>query len=265
MRYLLITIVFSVFLISCSEEAHFSMQDNITSTIPNIKISDELHLYTDLEGVPVSGHFTVNHENGELRADLTFEDGMIVDGALFTSDGRQHASYSREDGSFINVLYHRDGSNHLKTVYGSNLNNRQYFYAWFENGELMVESTPDLNRTWHKNGQLATKSSTVEGRMEGVATTWHENGVKAGEGFYKDDKPHGLLKAWDEGGNLISEREYDLGMPHGIQRTWDGLGNLIEEKMYKNGKPHGAHKTWDSDGNLIEERLFEDGTVVTSL
>ncbi|TVR18233.1 MAG: toxin-antitoxin system YwqK family antitoxin [Balneolaceae bacterium] len=263
MRYLLITITF-LLLISCSQDVQYSMQDHITSTIPNIKISDELHLYTDLEGNPVTGHFAVNHKNGELRADLTFEDGMIVDGMLFTSDGRQHASYSRENGSIINRIYHKDGSNNLKSVYGSNLNDRPYFYAWFENGELMVESTPDLNRTWHRNGQLATKSTTVEGKMEGVATTWHENGVKAGEGYYKDDKPHGMLRNWDEDGNLISERKYDLGMPHGIQRTWDGLGNLIEEKMYENGKPHGAHKAWDSDGNLIEERLFEDGELVTS-
>ncbi|MCC5940088.1 MAG: toxin-antitoxin system YwqK family antitoxin [Balneolaceae bacterium] len=258
--------LFCLFLMtSCASEYQSSQEDYVTMNFSNIYISDELNLYVDQRGNSMDGTVTARHDDGSLHAELTFENGMIVSGGFWAADGRQTTTYYLKDEATVQIMYHETGEKLMKSVFGTDLNDRLEFIAWFENGQLMTESTPEVSKMWHENGQIAAKSPKTDGKMEGKSTSWHKNGVIAAEGTFKNDQPHGVLRSWDEDGNLIRERTYDMGMPHGVHKIWDLYGNLIEEKMYENGKPHGAHKKWDDSGNLIEERYFEHGSVVAGL
>lgn len=262
---LLSLLFFLLLLNSCTDELHSTQEDFVTGAFPDIIISDELNLYTDHRGNPMNGHKTAYHEDGELHAELAFEDGMIISGGFFAPDGRQYILFEHKDDLYVQTMYQESGIKQMKNAYGENLNDRQLFKTWFENGRMMVKSNQDVHKMWHENGQLAGKSPLVNGRMEGKSIAWHENGMVAGEGYYKDDRPHGKHQQWDENGALIQQRMYENGMPHGINKKWDLYGNLLEEKMYKNGKPHGTHKAWDAEGNLVNEMEFEEGTVVSAL
>ena len=260
-KLLFLTLILSL-VISCSNEITYEHSNAITEIFPEVVISNESLLYTDHFGNLMNGHHTARHENGNLHADVRFEEGFITNGAMYNDEGILYTTHSLKDGLVEFTTYHQNGTPAFRTLQENNVSGIIEAYTWYENGTPSSESTQTHFKTWHENGEPASEISKIGGKADGVGYSWHENGDLRNENYFKDDQWHGSFREWDENGNLISERFYEMGMPDGVHKTWDSHGNLIEEKMYKGGKPHGTHKVWDIDGMLITEMHFENGDLI---
>jgi hypothetical protein len=251
-------------LLSCSSNTTPAQTDHITEMFSTIHISDVTNLYSDKRNNPVSGQFNVSFDNGSPQADLTFQDGMITEGSVWTRDGTLHMSYSMENGMATQTIMGDNARPVIEFLFDGDSVTPTGVHSWHENGTPSIQSNRNMTKMWYDNGQMKMRTKKADGKIDGKVIAWHPNGEIATENEFKRDKPHGTFKSWDEKGNLISKKVYEMGMPAGTHKTWNPGGQLIEKKMYQAGKPHGTHKKWDSDGNLLEKRLFEDGSVVST-
>jgi len=248
--------------LSCSNHSDSFETDHITEMFPNIYLSSETQIYVDNRGNPVTEDVETHHENGNLHADLSFKDGIIVSGSLWDIEGQLRTVYTVEDGLPVITYLYESGQPSIRFQFEGDMKNIVASKSWFEDGARKFKTTKEVHKVWHENGQLTSKVPRINGRANGVGYAWYENGELAAENHYKDDQLHGSSRSWNENKNLVSEKFYDMGMPDGVHKIWDSHGNLIEEKMYKAGKPHGTHTKWDGAGNILEETVFEDGQAV---
>ena len=63
----------------------------------------------------------------------------------------------------------------------------------------------------HKNGQLRTEGSFVNGRRNGLLRNWYEDGQLKSEGTFVNGKQNGLFRKWDKNGQLTSEKTFVNG------------------------------------------------------
>lgn len=233
-KLLLLSVIF--FMLSCTPETDSLQSDYITNLFPEIFLSDEPGLYTNDRGKPVTGTFET-HQNGDaMQTRLTFEDGMIVSGAIWGSEGRPRSEYAMEDGLASVTYLNEKGQQTVRFYFEGNMNNIAGTKSWYEDGSPERISTQSYHKAWHPNGRLASEILFVDGRAEGTGYHWHENGALKAENNFKNDQWHGAFRSWDDAGNLLEERFYNMGMPHGTQKFWDSGGNLLEEKHYENGE-----------------------------
>lgn len=195
----------------CSQEIYEEYSDDVTEIFPDIFLSEELNLYVDEAGQPADGQYMSSNQNGSIRADVTFKEGMISEGEIFRSDGTLSAGYSIENEWVKLTLYNEKGEPRLVTIYGDDLSDRKELHAWHEDGTRIVESDETIFKTWYENGRPRVQMASADGEMHGRVASWYENGQIESEHHYSDGKKHGTFKEWDEEGNLISEQAYDMG------------------------------------------------------
>lgn len=242
MRKLFPLFISLLVLLSCNSNNEPLESDSISNMFPGIYLSGETKIYVDENGNPVTGDFDSHYENGELRSELTFEDGFIVSGSGWDEEGELRAVYSIEDELPIVTYLSENGQKNSQFQFKDDMITPVATKVWYQDGTLNIESTQSHYKTWYENGQPESEVILTDGKMEGTGYGWHENGELAAENHYKDDQWHGTFKRWDENGNLIEEKTYDMGMPQGTHTTWDSDGNIIEEIEYDDGKPLAIHK-----------------------
>lgn len=195
----------------CSREFYEEYSDDVTEIFPDIFLSEELNLYVEEVGRPAVGHYTSSYQNGSIRADVTFKDGMIVEGEIFRMDGSQSVGYTVENDWVKYTLYDEKGKPKLIALYGDDLSDQREFHVWHENGTRLVESDEAIFKTWYENGRPRIQMESVDGEMHGRVASWYENGRMESEHHYSDGVKHGTFIEWDEKGKLISEQAYDMG------------------------------------------------------
>ena len=99
------------------------------------------------------------------------------------------------------------------------------------------------------------------GHRHGVNRTWHRNGVLASEEPYRNGLPHGICRQWDEAGRLLGK--YRMVSGTGIQRAWHDNGQLQMEVPTIRGEFCGRNRIWLRDGTLLSERFYVHGRVVS--
>lgn len=100
------------------------------------------------------------HENGQLRVEVTFKDGK----QYFVKEWDKNGQLQRE-----------------KTYKDGNLEGLK---RWYKNGQLESEETykddklDGVAKNWYENGQLCSEITFKDGNRVGVEKWWYENGQK---------------------------------------------------------------------------------------
>lgn len=196
----------------CSREIYEEYSEDVTEIFPEITLSEELNLYVDGSGRPADGHYKSSYQNGSIRADIIFNEGMISKGEIYRNDGSQSVGYSIENEMMKYTLYNEKRESKLVVLYGEDLSDRKEFHVWHEDGTRLVESDETIFKTWYENGRPRVQMASADGEKHGRVASWYENGQIESEHHYSDGKKHGTFKEWDEEGNLICEQAYDMGV-----------------------------------------------------
>lgn len=102
---------------------------------------------------------------------------------------------------------------------------------------------------WHRNGQLMSKESYVNGDMDGEIPSWWENGKQSSLGTFRLGKRIGSWKFWDEQGRIKFEVRYgDAGTmqtefyPSGAKRATGSFDNGAKLGLWLYFKEDGSEK-----------------------
>lgn len=125
----LILFLFLLF-ISCSQENPEKYTGNVEEIFSEISVSEELNLYVDRTGQPADGRYTSNYQNGSVQADITFRDGMIAEGKVFSSDGVLTIRYTTENDLMKTSYYTKSSQPRMVTLHGDDLSDQIALHTW---------------------------------------------------------------------------------------------------------------------------------------
>lgn len=206
------SVLFILFLFTtCSQEVSEEYSGNVEEIFSDISLSEQLNLYVDGAGQPADGHYTSNYQNGSSQADITFKDGMISEGEIFSSDGVLTIRYTTENDLQKTSFYTTSSHPRMVTLHGDDLSDQIEFHTWDEDGTPRVKHDQTVMKQWYKNGQPQFEMPLKDGKVHGKVVSWYENGQIKSEEHYTDGIKHGTFKEWDKEGNVISKQGYDMG------------------------------------------------------
>ncbi len=195
---------------ACSQEIPEEYIGSVETIFSDISVSEELNLYIDDDKQPADGHYTSNYQNGAMQADVTFKDGMISEGEIFTSSGKLRARYSTERG-MMKTSYYSTASHPTMVTLHKDLSDYIEFHTWAEDGTQLVKQDQTVMKSWLLNGQQLFDFPLKDGELHGKSVRWFENGQVKSEEYFADGVEHGTFQEWDEKGNLITKKIYDMG------------------------------------------------------
>jgi hypothetical protein len=120
----------------------------------------------------------------------------------------------------------------------------------------------NIQKAFHRNGQLREEVPLRKGRRHGLYQTWHENGLLASAEPYQDGLLHGVCRQWNEAGRLLGK--YKMVHGTGIQLAWHDNGRLQMEISSVHGEFSGYSRIWLWDGTLLSEHLNLRGKPVSA-
>jgi len=114
-------------------------------------------------------------------------------------------------------------------------------------------------KTFHRNGQLATKVKKINGLFEGEFRAYNYNGKLSQEGQYLGGIEIGTWKTYYDNNKLEEEIQYDeKGKKNGILRNYDLDGKIVYEMDYLKGEIV-AYKYYDKEGKVLKEARKHKG------
>ena len=197
---------------ACSQQTSEKYTGKVEDIFSDIAVSEELNLYVDETGQPADGHYSSTYQNGAMQADVTFRDGMISEGKIFSKEGVLTTRYTTENG-LMKTSYHNTSNSQprMVTLHGEDLEDQVEFHTWDQDGTQRTKHVQTVLQGWHENGQPQFKMQLKDGKLYGESTLWYENGQIKSEEHYINDVKHGTSRKWDKEGNLISNQVYNMG------------------------------------------------------
>ena len=112
---------------------------------------------------------------------------------------------------------------------------------------------------YYSNGQLESRGTFKDGKMDGLLETYHENGQLRERRNYKDGKFDGLSESFYRNGQLESRENYKEGKKEGLHMSYPyGNSQLGWKGNYKNGEQDGLQEYfWN--GRLLKSYEYKDG------
>ena len=107
-----------------------------------------------------------------------------------------------------------------------------------------VEVRDGSFRSWHANGEEASRGRYEDGERTGKWRFWHDNGRKAAQGRYEGGLRTGEWESWhpDRSEDLAQSGEYTITRDH-----WaDGTLHFVGEE--RDGRRHGVWRSFHADG-----------------
>ena len=120
----------------------------------------------------------------------------------------------------------------------------------------------EIQKAFHRNGQLREIVPLRNGRRHGVVRVWHKNGVLVNEERYQNGLLHGVCCQWSQTGRLLGK--YRMVHGTGVQRAWHENGKLQMEFSTVRGDFSGRYRLWLHDGTLLSEDVYLHGKAVTA-
>ena len=92
--------------------------------------------------------------------------------------------------------------------------------------------------TYHENGQLRTRATTKDGKLNGLIESYFDNGQLKSRGTYKDGIRHGLFEFYYDNGQLEARATIKRGRQEGLYVRYNKDGTLESKCFYVNGKKY---------------------------
>lgn len=111
-------------------------------------------------------------------------------------------------------------------------------------------------KTYHSNGQLASNSPLVLGRVEGLVIHYFPDGQVGARSNYRASLRHGRSESFHEDGPQASLANYSGGVLNGSNRKWHPNGQLRRNGSYSNGNQCGIWRVYNQNGGLTWEENY---------
>lgn len=212
MKELLFLLLTIGLFVSCSVDSEDLSDDPVSQIFSDINYS-QINKYTSLSsGEFINGQHKEYFDDGEVQANLTFRDGVIVEG-IIRHDNKSIATEFTLNNSeeLVRTIYSDEGVKIRKIITSADGQKVLEYYTWYDDGTPESEFTPNAIKNWYPNGEMEELAEFKDGNMDGRVAKWYESGQIAGESFYVNDQLHGDYLEWDEEGNLITEKKYEMG------------------------------------------------------
>lgn len=116
-------------------------------------------------------------------------------------------------------------------------------------------------RYYYPDGQIQLEMRFRGGKLIGTSRSWHENGQLATRGSFDDnDQAHGLAEWWDQKGNLIKSESFVHGT--GVNYVFYPDGREKAVMPFVNGKLDGELIRYKEDGAVEQRVLYSKGRVI---
>lgn len=133
-----------------------------------------------------------------------------------------------------------------------------------EEGALLNGTKNGTWTTYHPdNGRIATLTSYINGKKNGVYLEFTDRGQVELRANYKDDIFNGKYASYKFGTRPIKEMNYKMGKIDGFYKEYHNNGKLQKEVGYKDGIQDGAFRQYNDEEKLIMEYVYKDGKKVS--
>ena len=139
------------------------------------------------------------------------------------------------------------------------------------NDEMTLEEGTLLNgkkngtwTTYHPdNGRVATITSYINGKKNGVYLEFTNRGQIELRANYKDDIFNGSYASYKFGTRPVKEINYKMGKIDGFYKEYHNNGKLQKEVSYKEGIQDGPFRQYNDEEKLIMEYEYKNGEKVS--
>jgi len=127
-------------------------------------------------------------------------------------------------------------------------------------GLLMYKGTPFTGWQFSISRGTGTRRETPykNGVQHGLERSWHRNGELAAQGHFENGKKSGLHRGWHPNGKDHFFATFQDGKHQGDYWRWYSNGQLFQYARYDNGKQSGQ-KTWRSNGQIFMNYVVAAG------
>ncbi|MFT5217627.1 MAG: antitoxin component YwqK of YwqJK toxin-antitoxin module [Glaciecola sp.] len=114
---------------------------------------------------------------------------------------------------------------------------------------------------YHKNSDKIMTAETYDdkGVLQGERLVYYDNGQLAEKTTYIDGKIEGLSEVYSLKGVVLKTFIYENNELHGVSKAFNGKGELLSEGQFKRGKKTGVWKFYENN-KLIEQKDFTYAT-----
>ncbi len=114
---------------------------------------------------------------------------------------------------------------------------------------LTSPSPNRIEKEYHRNGKILSKTPYVNDKKHGLETKWWEGGKKNHEIMWKYGKKHGAETWWWNNLHKTWEAMWKEGKLHGVKTDWYDNGQKWCESYYIAAIGY-ARIEWDKEGNV---------------
>jgi antitoxin component YwqK of YwqJK toxin-antitoxin module len=187
----------------------------------------------------LSGTSTSYHNNGKIKSEVNYENGIIVDDEV--------------------IEYYDSGNKKSNKQYKSGKINGEWTF-WKKDGSLLdngkFQNGNGVIKEYYDNNQLKFEANYTNDKYNGFVLEYSENGSLA----KKENYVNGLLNderlLYFDNGKLKEKANYVMGKIEGKKTEYFESGVLKEKTEYKNGKKNGWQLTYDEKGKLKYDFYF---------
>ena len=168
------------------------------------------------------GRWTWYYENGQLRLEENFVDGLLEGPNLrFYENGQL-----RSEQFYQNDRYHGAA---------------EYYY---------------------ESGQLERKGNYMNGKANGTWISYFEDGVISSKMYYRNGLEEGEQRQYHPNGQLAMINHYSDGFLTGETKSYYPDGKLRRIGSYENGAKEGRWTYFDESGDILKFEQFVKGRLI---
>mgnify|MGYP006281872019 CR=1 FL=1 len=206
------------------------------------------------------------YENGNLKNEMTYRDGMLHGYYKEYNDkGILTSTMLYDKGKIVEEDIDDDPEIDIENRYDSEGN--LIFSGPYKKG------TPiGIHREYNRDGSVKNaiiyndqgdKVSegivTTDGRRSGKWINYYDDGKIREEGEYNNNSKTGTWKFYDRDGNTVQTGTYRGGRPEGLWQWYYKSGVILREEEYYQGKRDGNFTEYSQDGEIISQGKYLDG------
>ena len=245
--------LFVLFLSSISFNSYGGWFDKTICVETDVQIRGDI-IYLPNETKPFTGKNLCNYENGQIKSQGKFKDGIKDDEwTLWNKNSQINSEINFKQGIKFN-----------ETIYVYNKNGQLRSEENYKEGILIGESI----NSYYENGQIEWKENYKDNKLEGKVTFWSENGEIEHEATFKKSKCTSgecNLVACFKNFNILDDKI--ISLPNetepftGINLCKYENGQIEIQIKIKDGMLYGKYKQWNENGQIVLDANFKDNTV----
>lgn len=116
---------------------------------------------------------------------------------------------------------------------------------------------------YHKNGEKETKSTFLNGTINGFSYQWYENGQLWIKEEYKNGHLYNILELYSKTGEALTKGKFLNG--NGYIYRYDENAKKLNRRELENGVLHGEYIKYDENGRMESKHIFNKGNYVKKI